>query len=43
MAAAGHQTEEQLKMAVKKYKDKFICIVESAISIKDSIKNGSLF
>ncbi len=36
MAAAGNQAEEQLKMAVKKYKGKFICIVEGAISTKDN-------
>ncbi|MDM8555599.1 hydrogenase small subunit [Desulfococcaceae bacterium HSG7] len=36
MAAAGHQAEEQLKMAVKKNKGKFICIVEGAISTKDN-------
>lgn len=32
MAAAGHQAEENLKEAVKKYKGKFICIVEGAIA-----------
>jgi len=36
MAAAGHQAEEQLKSAVEKYKGKFICIVEGAISTKDN-------
>jgi [NiFe] hydrogenase small subunit len=32
MAAAGHQAEENLKAAVKKYKGKFICVVEGAIA-----------
>jgi len=34
MAAAGHQAEEQLRSAVKKYKGKFICVVEGAIATK---------
>jgi len=34
MAAAGHQAEENLHAAVKKYKGKFICIVEGAIATK---------
>jgi len=34
MAAAGHQAEEQLEQAVKKYKGKFICVVEGAIATK---------
>jgi len=34
MAAAGHQAEEALQMAVKKYKGKFICVVEGAIPTK---------
>ena len=34
MAAAGHQAEEALKMAVKKYDGKFICVVEGAIATK---------
>lgn len=34
MAAAGHQAEEVLQMAVKKYKGKFICVVEGAIPTK---------
>lgn len=34
MAAAGHQAEENLHNAVKKYKGKFICIVEGAIATK---------
>ncbi|MBA4395668.1 MAG: oxidoreductase, partial [Desulfobacca sp.] len=34
MAAAGHQAEENLKEAVKKYKGKFICIIEGAIATK---------
>jgi [NiFe] hydrogenase small subunit len=32
MAAAGHQAEEQLQAAVKKYEGKFICVVEGAIA-----------
>ena len=34
MAASGHQAEENLKNAVKKYKGKFICVVEGAIGTK---------
>ncbi len=34
MAAAGHQAEEQLHHAVKKYDGKFICVVEGAIATK---------
>jgi [NiFe] hydrogenase small subunit len=34
MAAAGHQAEEALQMAVKKYKGQFICVVEGAIATK---------
>ncbi|MCG6893490.1 MAG: hydrogenase small subunit [Desulfobacteraceae bacterium] len=34
MAAAGHQAEENLKAAVKKYDGKFICVVEGAIATK---------
>jgi [NiFe] hydrogenase small subunit len=34
MAAAGHQAEEQLHNAVKKYDGKFICIVEGAVGTK---------
>jgi len=34
MAAAGHQAEEVLNMAVKKYDGKFICVVEGAIPTK---------
>ncbi len=34
MAAAGHQAEEQLHQAVKKYEGKFICVVEGAIGTK---------
>ena len=33
-AAAGHQMEDNLQMAVKKYKGKFICVVEGAIATK---------
>lgn len=42
MAAAGHQAEEQLKAAVKKYKGKFICVVEGAISTKDDGVYGKI-
>lgn len=31
MAAAGHQAEENLQAAVKKYNGKFICVVEGSI------------
>lgn len=34
MAAAGHQAEENLHMAVQKYAGKFICVVEGAIPTK---------
>jgi [NiFe] hydrogenase small subunit len=34
MAAAGHQAEENLHNAVKKYKGKFICVVEGAVGTK---------
>jgi [NiFe] hydrogenase small subunit len=34
MAAAGHQAEENLHAAVKKYKGKFICVVEGSIATK---------
>jgi [NiFe] hydrogenase small subunit len=34
MAAAGRQAEEALHNAVKKYKGKFICVVEGAIATK---------
>jgi len=34
MAAAGHQAEEQLQHAVKKYEGKFICIVEGSVATK---------
>ena len=34
MAAAGHQAEEVLKEAVKKYDGKFICVCEGAIGTK---------
>ena len=34
MAAAGHQAEENLQMAVKKYNGQFICVVEGAIPTK---------
>jgi len=38
MAAAGHQAEKSLHDAAKKYKGKFICVVEGAIATK---YNGS--
>jgi len=34
MAAAGHQAEENLKNAIKKYKGKFVCVVEGAVATK---------
>ena len=34
MAAAGHQAEEQLHHALKKYDGKFICVVEGSIATK---------
>ncbi len=34
MAASGHQAEENLKAALKKYKGKFICVVEGAVATK---------
>lgn len=34
MAASGHQAEENLHNAVKKYSGKFVCIVEGAIATK---------
>jgi len=34
MAAAGHQAEDTLHAAVKKYNGKFICVVEGAIATK---------
>lgn len=34
MAASGHQAEENLHNAVKKYKGKFICVVEGSIPTK---------
>lgn len=34
MVAAGHQAEENLHNAVKKYKGKFICVVEGAVGTK---------
>jgi [NiFe] hydrogenase small subunit len=34
MAAAGHQAEEQLHHAMKKYDGKFICVVEGSIATK---------
>ena len=34
MAAAGQQAEDQLQMAMKKYKGQYICVVEGAIPTK---------
>jgi [NiFe] hydrogenase small subunit len=34
MAASGHQAEENLHNAVKKYKGQFICVVEGSIATK---------
>ena len=34
MAAAGHQAEEQLQHAIKKYEGKFICVVEGSVGTK---------
>jgi [NiFe] hydrogenase small subunit len=34
MAAAGHQAEDQLQAAIKKYAGKYICVVEGAIATK---------
>lgn len=34
MAASGHQAEDALNAAVKKYSGKFICVVEGAIATK---------
>jgi [NiFe] hydrogenase small subunit len=34
MAAAGHQAEDALHAAAKKYKGKYICVVEGAIATK---------
>jgi len=42
MAAAGHQAEEILQSAVKKYNGKFICVVEGAISTKDNGVYGKI-
>ncbi|MCF8035543.1 MAG: hydrogenase small subunit [Desulfobacteraceae bacterium] len=42
MAAAGHQAEENLKNAVEKYKGKFICVCEGAISTKDNGVYGKI-
>ncbi|RLB44206.1 MAG: oxidoreductase [Deltaproteobacteria bacterium] len=42
MAAAGHQAEEILKSSVEKYKGKFICVVEGAISTKDNGVYGKI-
>jgi [NiFe] hydrogenase small subunit len=42
MAAAGHQAEEQLQAAVKKYDGKFICVVEGAIATKFNGSYGKI-
>ena len=34
MAAAGHQAEDQLRAAMKKYAGKYICVVEGAVATK---------
>ncbi len=34
MAAAGHQAEDNLKAAIKKYEGQFLCFVEGAIPMK---------
>jgi len=34
MAAAGHQAEDQLRSAIKKYEGKYICVVEGAVATK---------
>jgi len=34
MAAAGQQAEDQLQMAMKKYKGQYICVVEGSIATK---------
>jgi [NiFe] hydrogenase small subunit len=34
MAAAGHQAEDQLHAAMKKYAGKYICVVEGAVATK---------
>lgn len=34
MVAAGHQAEQNLRAAVKKYNGKFICVVEGAVGTK---------
>jgi len=35
MAAAGKQAEENLKKAVEKYRGRYVCVVEGAVSTKD--------
>ncbi|MGM0452262.1 MAG: hydrogenase small subunit [Thermodesulfobacteriota bacterium] len=42
MAAAGHQAEENLHNAVKKYKGEFICVCEGAIGTKDDGVYGKI-
>jgi [NiFe] hydrogenase small subunit len=42
MAAAGHQAEENLKTALKKYDGEFFCVVEGAISTKDGGVYGKI-
>ena len=40
MAAAGHQAEENLHNAMKKYKGKYVCVIEGAIPTKSDGKFG---
>jgi len=42
MAAAGHQAEENLHNAVKKYNGKFICVVEGAVATKHNGGYGKI-
>ena len=42
MAAAGHQAEENLHKALKKYDGQFICVVEGAISTRDNGVYGKI-
>ncbi len=42
MAAAGYQAEKSLHDAVKKYKGKFICVVEGSIATKYNGSYGSV-
>lgn len=42
MAAAGHQSEEALQAAVKKYPGKFICVVDGAIPTAENGIYGTI-